>query len=163
MIDLSASTSANMYFRLGVQFASSSGLSESDLTFQVSYEACGSIVAMETHELIATSTSAVVKSIGGWMPAITADKVKAAIIVSGIQGANFQVQLVYRTATASREDPGSWTSLDTLRTGAGEFAVSDQTLSIGGQMWVQFGIKYILSSGSLGGATVSTTIAVRKS
>ena len=101
----------------------------------------------------------------GWVPAIDADKVLAAFVISGLLN-NFRCQLAYRTATTSIQSPSAWTLLEgaAYRTTNDETTTGEIVLSIGGQMFVQFGIAYSQSTAGAapGQATVSTTVAVRR-
>ena len=75
--------------------------------------------------------------------------------------------MVYRLAGTSPESPGSWqsASFDTYRTTSQEINTGELTPTYGTprEMWIQFGLQFILTSGTFGQATVLTSVAVRNS
>ena len=99
----------------------------------------------------------------GWIPAIDADKVKAAIIVSGVDG-TIETKLYYQTATAVVQTTNSYAEVETTWTsGADERCTGDTALSIASAMWVRFAMAYKMPSGTVGQATVSVAVATRRS
>jgi hypothetical protein len=85
----------------------------------------------------------------------------AAIICMSLSG-NLQYRLTYRTAATSIEDASTWsTGFDTCRTTA-EFNSTAMPLSLGTNMWVQFGIQHANSAvPSLGQATIDVVTGIR--
>lgn len=170
VMDVSSITSGQMFVRFGVSYylggtAPTNG--QADVDVQVSYVSCGSIVGTVTQELQAfnTTTDSYV-AITGWIPSMEADIVVAAFVLSGISN-NFRCLLAYRTATTSIQAPSNWASLEgsSYRTTNNETSSGEISLSIGGEMFVQFGIAFSQSSAGAapGQCTVSTAVAVRRS
>ena len=133
------------------------------MNLDVSDDACGSVLGTATLALSTLTTTDAFAPVTGFVPALHAAKVKAALVVASLSG-NFQCRLCYRVATTSREEPGSWsTTFDQWRSASGEYNTGDLTPASANEMWIQFGVQYSLSSGSaLGQATVTTTVTGRK-
>jgi hypothetical protein len=169
VLDVSATTAGKFFVRFGVQYylgGTSPTDGQADVEVQVSYVSCGSIVGTMTQELQAfnTTTDSFV-AITGWVPAMDAEKAVAAFVISDLAN-NFRTLLVYRKAATSIQTPSGWTSLEgtTYRTANGETTTGEVTLTVGTDMFVQFGVAFSQSSaGSAPGrATVSTSVAVRR-
>lgn len=174
VIDITSATAGKFYIRFGIAYNLSSGStnSQADVSLQVSYDACGAIVGSTTLQLLAPDTSNYYMAVTGWIRAIDAAKVRAAILASGVVG-NFQCRLTYRTAQidpATVSDNWGTVNIESSpHAGNGEFNTGELTLPTGpGQtgriddkMWIQFGIQYSCSSGTAGQATVSVATAVR--
>ena len=166
-IDVSSLTEDQLFVRFGVSCylgGTTPVNGQADLEVQVSYVSCGGIVGSFTQELRAyNTTSDAYVAVTGWIPAIDAAKVIAAIVLTGIAG-NFQCKLVYRTAATRIQYPGSWTSLEAVYHTANESNTALQNLSITDVMFVQFGLAFSQSSaGSAPGqATASVVTAVRR-
>jgi hypothetical protein len=164
-ISVASSTAGAMWVRFGVAYNLSSGssLGSADVTLIVSDDRCGQVAGNATNTLHTTSTRTnTYVAVTGWIPAIMANKVKAALVATALQGP-IQWRLAMRTATTAPELPNAWsTTFDTWRTTAAEICTGELSTSITGDMWVQFGIQYILSSGSFGNVIVAATVAVRK-
>lgn len=165
VLDVSASTSTPMFVRFGVAYNLSSGSTpgQADVRVDLSWPACGQAAGGGTFALLAPDTNSRYQAISGWIPAIFADIVKAAIVVTATIG-NFRCQLAFRTATSVKESPSAWSSnLEELwHGGNGEFTTGEKTLSVSSSMWVQIGVEYSLSSGTNGSAQVSVAAAVRR-
>jgi hypothetical protein len=168
-MSVAATTAGKFFVRLGVSYylggtAPTNG--QADVEVQVSYVSCGSIVGSMSQDLQAfnTTTDSHV-AITGWIPAIDADKVVAAFVISNLVN-NFRCLLAYRKATTSIQVPSVWASLEgsTYRTGNNETTTGEITLAVGAEMFVQFGLAF--SQGTAGQApgeaSVSTSVAVRK-
>ena len=146
-------------------------LGQSDVALQVSYNACGRMVGGRTLQLQADSDKDRFHPVTGWVPAISVNKVKAAIIMTADSGGTIQCRLTYRTADAITEETGGWdTSLDSWHKPSSGSNWEGNTgeipgtgFSIDSKMWIQFGIRYALemSSTTFSYATVSTAVAVR--
>lgn len=164
VLDISADIDDQFYMRVGLAYSLSEGstLGQGDVTLEMSYAACGSVLGSWMGSLTTVTDVDAFVAITEWIPALQADKVMVAFVARSLAG-NFRYRLCYRTATTSAEDGGSWsTTFDAWRT-AGEANTTELALTIGGSMYVQFGIQYALSSGSaLGQATISAAVAVRR-
>ena len=169
VIDVSSLTAGRFFVRPGISYylgGTAPTHGQADVEVQVSSVQCGSIIATMTQDLQAFNTITDAFAVcSGWVPAIDADKVLAAFVISGLLN-NFRCQLAYRTATTSIQSPSAWALLEgaAYRTANGETTTGEIVLSIGGQMFVQFGIAYSQSTAGAapGQATVSTTVAVRR-
>lgn len=171
-ISLSGVTANKFYIRFGIAYNLSSGStnSQADVSLQLSYSICGSLVGTATLQALAPDTSNYFAPVTGWMPAADAAKVLAALLVSGVVG-NFQCRLTYRTAqleTAVVTDNWATINLEAgWHTGNGSFNTGQLTLPTSGngrtddKMWIQFGLQFSVSSGTGGQATVSVATAVR--
>lgn len=166
-IDVSATTEDQLFVRFGVSCylgGTTPVNGQADLEVQVSYVSCGGIVGTFTQELRTynTTTDAYV-AVTGWIPAIDAAKVIAAIVLTGIAG-NFRCQLAYRTAETRTQDPGSWTNLEAGYHNVNESNTTLLDLSITDKMFVQFGLAFSQSTAgsSPGQATASVVTAVTR-
>lgn len=167
---IAGTTGGKMFVRFGVNYylgGTSPTYGEADVEVVTAYTQCGHLVGAMTQELqVFNTTTDSYVAITGWLPAIEAQKVVAAFVISGLLG-NFRCQLAYRTAIASIQVPSSWALLEgaVYRTANGETTTGEITLSITSKMYVQFGIAFSQSTaGSAPGqATVSTSVAVRRS
>ena len=158
-------TSSTFFARFGVlyNYTGSPAVTEADLSLQLAFDACGSVVDSRT-QVIQTpdATNVQYTPVSGWIPAIHADKVKAAFLLSGVQG-TVTYRLAYQTAATSQQVTNAWTLLEGGPSSALERCLADTTLSLPTtDMWVRFAVAHILASGSNGGATLSTAIAVRR-
>lgn len=174
VLDVSSALAGKFYVRFGLAYNISSGStnSQADATLQLSYDACGMVAGGVTLQALAPDTSNYFAPVTGWIQAIDAAKVLAAILVSGVVN-NFQCRLTYRTATVDTgviADNWAVVNLEAgWHTGNGEFNTTLLTLPTGvGQsgriddkMWIQFGLQFSVSSGTAGQATVSVATAVR--
>lgn len=164
--DISGTTSTKMWRRYGIKYDLTAGsAATADVELQVAENSCGQVLATWSGVLVASSTTRAYQEIGMWVPAILAQKIKAAIVVNSLSG-NFQWRLTYRTATTSKESPSAWTSdWDTTnnpdRT-AGEVNTGELSPSLSGKMWVQIGIQYNLSGATAGQAFFSVLLTAHK-
>ena len=161
---ISDTTDSKMLVRYGVAYSvSSGGLGQADVELAVVDDGCGDSLGTTSATLVTMSGTNAYFVITGWVPALTAAVVKAAIIITGLTG-NFQCRLAWRAANTSTEAPGAWSdSFDAWHTSNTELCTGELQPGASTDMWVQFAIQYALSSGSsLGSATVSTTIGGRK-
>ena len=121
-------TSSTFFARFGVlyNYTGRPAVTEADVSLQVAFDACGSVVDSRT------------------------------------QG-NVTYRLAYQTASTSQQVTNSWTLLEGAYSSTLERCLGDTALSLPAtDMWVRFAVAHILSSGSNGGATLSTAIAVRR-
>ncbi len=174
VLNVTSALAGKFYVRFGIGFNISSGStnSQADVTLQLSYDACGLVAGGVTLQALAPDTSNYFAPVTGWLQAIDAVKVLAAILVSGALN-NFQCRLTYRTATTDTgvvTDNWAVVNLEAgWHAGNGEFNTGTLTLPTGvGQtgriddkMWIQFGLQFSVSSGTAGQATVSVATAVR--
>lgn len=165
--DVHTTTEGQMYFRLGVQYkASAAGLAKADLAYQAVYTQCGKVADSWSGHLEASSTDERFQAISAWMPSSEAEKVMVALIISSLTG-NIQFMLTWRTATTSTEAPGAWITSPNAEaawhTANEETTTAQIATSITTDMWVQFGLRYKLSSGTFGQADVATATCVRRS
>lgn len=162
--DTSSTAAGKMLLRYGVAYSvSSGGLGQADVELAVVDDACGAQVGSATATLATQTTDTTYFVVTGFIPALYAAYVKAALVITGLTG-NFQCRLAWRAATTSTEVPGAWsTTFDTWHSANDEIGTGELQPSVGGDMWVQFAIQYSLSSGSaLGAATISVAIGARK-
>lgn len=165
--NIATTTAANFWVRFGVSYylgGTTPTSGQADVEAQVSYTACGSMVGSMTQELqVYNTTSNSFVAISGWVPAVDADKVVAAFVITNI-GSNFQCQLAYRTAATSIQATSVWNLIGTVQNANGETATTELALSLSGQMFVQFGLAFSQSAAGAapGRASVSTAVAVRK-
>lgn len=170
VINISALTTGNFFFRVGVSYYLSGTTptsGQADVEVEAVYTQCGSLIGSMTQELQAfnTSTNSFV-AITGWVLAMDAQQVCAAYIVSNLVN-NFRCRLVYRTADTSTQVTSAWLDIAgglTYVSANGETTTADQTLSITTAMYVQFGLAFSQSTpgAAPGQATVSTAVAVRR-
>jgi hypothetical protein len=169
VMTISGTTGGKMFVRFGVSYylggtAPTSG--QADVEVVLSYKQCGEIVGSMTQDLQAfnTTTNSFV-AVTGWVPAIDADKVVAAFVITALVN-NFRCQLAYRTASTSTQSPSAWALLEgaSYRTTDGETSTGEISLSITSEMYVQFGVAFSQSSAGAapGQAAVSTAVAVRR-
>ena len=161
-------TEGQMYFRLGVSHKINSGTTpaKADYAFQAVYNQCGKLAGTWSGNLEATSTTDVrVQPVTGWMPYAEAEKVMMAIIIASMTGA-IKFMVVWRTATASQESPKDWVITPdkeaAWHTANEETTTAQLTPGVVGDMWIQFGLKYLLGNGTFGRADVTTATCVRK-
>jgi len=142
--------------------SSGESLGEVDAALQVSYNSCGRIVGGKTQTLSTNSSTDRIISVTGWVPAIGVAKVKAAIIVA-CGSAYFRGKLCYRYAATVTEDPAAWQDIDSWHSdGEHNTGEIDISTALADRMWVQFGLRYELSSGSdWTTGTLSAAVSVR--
>jgi hypothetical protein len=163
-VTISSVTVNNFFIRFGMEFDVSSGTApqEADVTLQIAYDQCGRVLGSRSLDLSTVTLSDASIPITGWVPAIHANAVMAAVIAKSLSG-NVQYRLTYRTASTSIEDASAWsTTFDSYRTTAEWNSTTGLTLSLGTNMWVQFGIQYSNSAvPSLGQATIDVVTGIR--
>lgn len=165
--NIGAVAPGNSFVRFGVAHdlsaAPNQGVAEA--TLQVGIRQCGGHKGAWSGHLETLTTSSKFVPITGWFHTLSVVKIQIATILASL-GGNAQVTLTYRTATASPELPGNWdaTGLGSTLTANGEANSGELTPTTTGKMWIQFGLKYELSSGSsLGQVDVSVLPMLRHS
>lgn len=160
-----ASAPTNTYVRFGIGVrVTSAGTGTADVAMQVSYGQLGRLLAPWSGHLIAYSALPVYTPITGWIPALWLSAVVATIGISDRAG-NHSLDIVYRTADTSPEQPNAWSSgilsaalVANDETNSGECAVT-----LTGKMWVQIGAATALTSGTtLGQADVTVLLGIRQ-
>ncbi len=162
--DIATTTVDKFFVRFGVAYKLSTNAvqGEADVSLQVSYNSCGRIVGGKTETFSTNTVSDQMRPVTGWIPAVGVAKVKAAIIVQ-CGSATFRGRLTYRTADTSSENPNGWTDIDSPHSD-GEHNTNEINIASAliDKMWVQFGIRYDLSSsGTWTTGTISTAVSVR--
>jgi hypothetical protein len=165
VLDISASTAPVMWVRFGVayKYSTAQAQASADVDVEVSYKQCGDMAGAATHQLSTTTVDDQFVAITPFLPGILVDGVKAALIINSLTG-NFRCRLAYRLAATSKEQPGTWTAVTDANapyTG-GEVCTGDLAVTVGSNMWIQFGILYDLSSTGTGQASVSAAVGTRR-
>ena len=168
VMTLGATLEGSLWVRFGLSYtlggtAPTDG--QADVEVQTSVASCGRVVASATQQLVTFNTTAnSYATVTGWIPTIDANQVVAGFVVSDLAG-NFRCRLAVRYATTSIEDPGTWNLMETTcREANGEETTDELTVVGGDHMFCQFAVAYSQSTAGTppGKATVSTTIAVRR-
>ncbi len=163
--DIATAAAGNTYVRFGVACkVSSAGQGVADVAFQPSYVQFGRLLAPWSGHLVATSTTSVFIPIGPWIPALGISAFEAAIVIGDKTG-NFQLDVVYRSAATSPEEPDAWSAgiLTAALSADGETNSGERTVTLTSKMWVQPGLVYKLSSGTtVGQADVTVLLGVRQ-
>ena len=164
--DIDALTVAKTLVRFGVacDISSSPGLGQADVSLELALRQCGKLLAPWSGHLVATSSDDQFVPITEWLPALGVVAFQGTLVISSLTG-SFRILLTYRTATASPELPGAWdpTGRGSAYTADGEVNTGELTPTTTGKMWIQLGIRYDLTSGTLGQADVAALIGVRAS
>ncbi|MFZ5481996.1 MAG: hypothetical protein ACOZNI_34870 [Myxococcota bacterium] len=165
-ISLATDGASKFYVRFGVAYRfnpTGGSQCEADVGLDVLFSQCGQVVGAATHDLFASTTDDRFAIVGGLVPVMNVDKVKAAVIVSSKTG-NFQWKITYRTFSSNKETPSAWQNAfeGSWRTAAGDVNTGELTITGLGQVaWIQFAIQYSSSSGA-GQANVAAAVGVRK-
>lgn len=169
LLSIGASLAGSLWVRFGWCYtlggtAPTDG--QADVEVQTSVASCGRVVGSVTQQLSSFNTTTnTIATITGWIPTVEAQKVVAAFVVSDLTG-NFRCRLAVRFAATSIEVPGVWNLLESAyRTANGGDTTPELTVSGDDQMFCQFGVAHSQSTAGSppGQATVSTTVAVRRS
>lgn len=162
--NIAETTGTKMLVRFGIAYKiyTGSGPEQGDLDFQLQYTQCGKMVGAFANQVVATNGSTgLVTVISDWIPSMQVTKIKPAFVINSATS-NLRVRLVYRTAGAVKESPGSWTTLGSLQS-AGEICPGELTPTIGTQdMWVQIGLEVSSSDANLAQGFVACAVGVRK-
>jgi hypothetical protein len=165
VIDISSDTAPAAYVRWGVAYRHTSGQAQAsgDVGLEVAFTRCGEVVEAGSWQIDTSTTSVRYLPIGEWLPALLVNKVKLAAICTNLSGP-IQWRLVMRTAATDKEEPGAWSNVTDINApyGAGEINTGDLSVSLGANMWVQFGLVYNLSSAGTGQASISAALGVRR-
>jgi hypothetical protein len=170
--DITSATEADFYVRFGVAYKVAAGQSfgEGDLAMQTSFDLCGRLVGAKTFEVNITTTNTYDRPITEWMPAQHVNAVKYALLATGVEtsggGSNLYAAVIVQTATTSIEVPGAWATLDGAGINAAnatnaEGCTGELIPALTSVMWVRFGVRTYINSGSKGIGTISAAIAVR--
>lgn len=132
------------------------------MSLQLSMLQLGSVSRPWSGHLVATSSNKQFLPVGPWMPALSALKFQPTLIVSDI-GGNLEINFTYRTAATSPETPDPWNTSGLLTpiTMNSEANYGEQAPTLTNKMWVQPGLYYDVTSGTLGQADVSVLLGVR--
>lgn len=153
------------YARFGVGCKVSSGSQgTADLAFQLSFLQLGMLLAPWTGHLVASSTTPVFVPISAWMPALGITAFEATMVIGDLTGLCI-VDLVYRTAEKSIENPDAWSAgiLNAALSANGETNSLERSVTLTGKMWVQAGLVYKLTSGStVGQMDINVLLGVRQ-
>ncbi|MES2642003.1 MAG: hypothetical protein V4850_21135 [Myxococcota bacterium] len=164
-ISVANTTAAKMWVRFGLAYnltAGSTAPGAADATLALSYAACGSLIGAWNGQLTTTVTSDSYVAITPMIPALLADKIKAAIIVNSVTS-NFQCRVVVRYGFALKEVAGAWTNTsDTNVSGASQRNTGELTLSNGSNMYVQIGLAYSNTSAVFAQADVAVSVGARR-
>ncbi len=167
---ISSTTASEFYVRFGVgyELGGTGGThGQSDVSMSVSYTTCGRVIGSRTTQLQATSTSTSYEPMTPWVPAIAAERFKAAFVLTGAD-ADFRYRFAFRTAKAITESPEAWD--DSLEAswrsptgGEDEHDTGELTPNgISTDMWVQLGVAYKADASGLVNGTLSGAFAVRR-
>jgi hypothetical protein len=133
-----------------------------DATLALAHAACGSLVGAWSGQLATTVTSDSFIALTPPVPALLADKIKAALIVQSVTG-NFRCRIVVRCFVLTPEAAGAWTNTsNTDVTGADERNTGELTLTNGTNMYVQVGLAYSSSTAAFAQADVSVSVGARR-
>lgn len=166
--DVGTDAPGNAYVRFGIaqHVNSVPNTGRADASLQVCIRQHGTPLEPWTGHLVTTSSTVeIFVPTSDWMPALAAYAYEAVVIARGFTGL-FTMQLTYRTAATSPENPDAWnpmmTALGSLINSPGETNSGELNPTLTNKMWVQFGIVYVLSGGSTPGqADVTILPAVR--
>lgn len=167
--DISAATEANFYIRFGVAYkaAPSQTFGEGGLFLQASFDQCGRLIGSHTFEVNIGTANTYDEPVTPWIPATNVEAVKFAVLMTGVD--HLQCQPIQQTATTSVQSPGAWATvagssvITPVGTDTSISACSGELMPTGLStvMWVRFGLRYSITTGSLGVATLSAAVATR--
>ena len=164
-ISVATTTAGKMWVRFGLSFKLTTGSTApgaADATLALAYAACGSLVGAWSGQLTTTVTSDSFIALTPPVPALLADKIKAALIVQSVSG-NFRCRIVVRYFVLTPEAAGAWTNTsNTDVTGADERNTGELTLTNGTNMYVQVGLAYSSSTAAFAQADVSVSVGARR-
>lgn len=170
-VNIASATGPVFFVRFGVAYKISSGAtpSRADVSLEVSFDQCGKSVGARSFTVSTDlgSGSKITVPITDFFPAISADKLKCAIIVSGASS-DFRCELAYRPAATSKQSPGSWNSSFTPAGPTYSGNTEDCTEELAPSsavtaMWMQVGLSYWSNTGgTLAQATIEVASAIRR-
>lgn len=162
--NIGASAPGNTFVRFGVahHVNTAPNTGRADVAFQLSFRQKGRLLTPWSAHLVATSATKQFIPISGWMTGLDAVKVEGTIVVTDLTG-SLELKLTYRTATASPESPDAWdtTGLGSPINSNSENNTGELTPTTTSKMWVQFGLYYDVTAGSLGQADVFVLLGIR--
>lgn len=159
-ISVAASTAGKAWVRFGVTFSSGAAGGAADVALAVAYAACGSTVGTWRGQLVSDSATDSFLAVSPMVPAILADKIKAAIIVASVTG-TFVCRVVVRYAPTLTDAPGAWVNT-TDTNAATERNTGEITLTNGSNMYVQIGLAYSATGGGHSTADVVVSSGIRR-
>jgi hypothetical protein len=164
-IDVSSLTAGKAWIRFGVLLSVAVGGTPpavADVTLAMANTDVGAMVGNWRGQLVATVTSDAYMAVTGWTVSLAAQKVMAAIIVASAS-TNFRHRLVYRVAPTMQAVPGAWTDIATEVNQSGnlERNTGRLALTLGANLFVQFGLAYSSSSGT-SVADVQVSVGARR-
>jgi hypothetical protein len=161
-ITISGVTAGKTWIRFGILFsASGTAPAAADVSLALSYVDLGGMLGSWRGPLTATVANDSFMAVTGWVPALLAQQVMAAVQVAAAT-AGFQHKLVYRLATYSQNLAGSWVAAEANVGGNCERNTGRLPLTLGANMWIQLGIAWS-TSGATATADVAISIGARRS
>jgi hypothetical protein len=159
-------TAGKAWVRFGIQYSAASAPGAAEVTLALSYAACGKMVGSWRGQLASESTADSFVALTPFIPALLADKIQAAMIVSsqGTSSTGFRARIVVRYAAAMTAVPSTWTdTTDTGSTGPVERNTNLITLTTGGNLYAQLGLAYSsATSGTLATADLAVAVGARR-
>lgn len=164
-ISVTSATANKFFIRFGIMYnlPSAPATAQADVGLQVTYNTFGALAGSGIYQLLAPDTGFYYQAVTPWMPVIVGAKHRAAFISSVTSSANLKFRVAYQTATTNTSLPNAWATDDTDHSGDGEACTSDITPSGGtaSVMWIRFGLRFAMSSGTNGTGNVSIAIGAR--
>lgn len=163
--DLATVVPGNAFIRFGVGHkitGTPPTQGQADVTLEVTYQQCGMFLPAWANHLVAVSTTKQFIPISGWMPALGVVKIGGVVVATGRTG-NIVAILTFRVAETSTELPDPWddTGIGSVFSN-GEQNTDEIPVTTTGNMWVQIGVMYFLSSGTTpGNLDLSILLGIR--
>lgn len=152
--EASLTTTGKMYFRIGICFSLTGGaaLAQADVRSRASFRDVAKVLAKGATQLPVSSTAVIYIPFGAFVGAHGLDAIRAALLVTGVTGANYRSQLAYRTADIDEKNPNAWALLGAAQSGAVKVCQDVSVASITSPgagtkpFWIQFGIAIWLNA-----------------
>lgn len=151
-ISVSGTTPSKRFFRLGIAYSSSSGVTQADVSLVASWKSVATPLAARRVTLAVADLGTKYEVLTDWMPATFMSKVKAVFMLNSITGASSQLRyrLAVQTAVSSVQQPGTWTDLEAgWTTPSGTYSernTGELTVSTTTEMWFRLGVAYGMTS-----------------
>jgi hypothetical protein len=173
---ITALTGAAMWFRAGIAYYSSTGVSEADVGFRACWNQLGQLAGMGSFQLNGNDTGNRIFKLTRWMRQAFVGKIKWAPVINGLTGAatNLQYEFVQQTAPTSIQQPNSagWvvppsgvSNYATITSSNSEACSPEFSphSSYTGDTWIRFAVFADLVAGTntLTTATLSAMVTVR--